>query len=433
MIVLPLFLNVAANSNPMTINPLERSYSLQVAEAALMSELDNLGYHYEFQLAGEFVHTCKCTITDKSSGNFLASGNGKGELIASRVGSLFEATEHLFSHYDFINSEKITYSDSLDFCRDNAMCDILPLAIFKDAKNARIPFLEYKAVNGLESCFYPLALSCPSYIDSLLENGNLKEKDSFNYVRLEHYSSNSGTAIGMNSEEAIIHGLLENIERSSLSKFLTKTFLLNEGEQLRIVNPLTLPLNISAVFSRIKKELGRKVFIFEMPNKFGIHAYCSWMEQYEFKIGIAGYGCSLSIEHAILRSLYELAQICLLSKHIHGFDWLKTLDKDTLSQLEGLPFHQDCAKFNLGSKCKELGYELINFEDLAKVRFSKNPITYLSQLTDIIYSNGEVPFASELNIIGNGINITHSFITGEDRFFNVRSGKSTFPISLANY
>lgn len=416
----------------MTTTPIERSYSLQVAEATLMNELDKLGYHYEFQYAGEYIYTCKCIISEKGSGNFLASGNGKGELIASRVGSLFEATEHLFSHYDFINQDKIVYSNSLSFCQDNSMCDTLPLAILKSAEDSKMPFLKYKGVNGDESCFYPLALSCPSYIDSLLGNSDLKKWDSFNYERLEHYSSNSGVAIGMNREESIIHGLLENIERSSFSKFLTNTFLLNERKYLRVINPQTLPQNVINVFDRIEKELNSKVLIFEMPNKFGVPAHCSWMEQDEFKIGIAGFGCSLSTEHSILRSLYELAQYFLLSKHIHGFDWLKTLDEDTLSQLEGLPFHQSCAKFNLGLKCEELGFELINYEELAKFKFSKNPKKYLGQLTDIIYSNGEVPFASELKIIGSNINITHTFITGEDRFFNVRNGKSAFPINLEN-
>jgi ribosomal protein S12 methylthiotransferase accessory factor len=433
VIVLPIFFNLAKISDVMITNPLERSYSLQVSETALKRELDNLGYNYEFKLAGDFVSTCKCILTDKENGTFLASGNGKGELISSRVGSLFEAAEHLFSHYDFISSDKITYLCSLDFCRDSIMCDALPLAILNDSKNEKIPFLEYKAVNGLKSCFYPLALSCPSYIDSLLVNDDLRKRDSFNYQRLEQYSSNSGTAIGMNGEEAIIHGLLESIERSSLSKFLTKTFLLNEEKPLRVINPITMPHNIIDVFSRIEKELGSKVFIFEMPNKFGIPAYCSWMEQHEFEIGIAGYGCSLSLEHAILRSLYEVAQYFLLSKHIFGIDWLKALDKKIPSQLVGLPLHQDCAKFNLGLKCRKFGSELIDYEDLAKLQFSKNPQTYLTQLTDIIYSNGEVPYASELKNFGNGINITHTFITGEDRFFNVMSGKSTFPTSLENY
>lgn len=416
----------------METSPIERSYSLLFAEAALIKELDNLGYHHEFQLAGEFVYTCRCIITDKKNGNILAAGNGKGELIASRVGSLFEATEHLFSHYNFINSNKITYSGISDFCQDNVLCDKLPLAILKNTDNVKIPFLKYKAVNGHNTCLYPLALSSPSYLDLLLVSDDLRQKDLFNYERFEHYSSNSGTAIGMNSEEAIIHGLLENIERSSMSKFLINVFLLNGENCLRVINPLTLPDNIIDVFNRVEKELDTKVFIFEMPNKFGVPAYCSWMEQSDFKVGIAGYGCSLSLDHAILRSLYEVAQYFLLGEHIYGHDWLKKLDEDILSALEGLPLHQDCAKFNLREKCKELGYELIGYETLEKLKFSQNPKEYLAQLTNIIYTSGEVPFASELNLVGSNINISHTFITGEDRFFTVRLGKAAFPISLEN-
>lgn len=410
----------------MTTNPIERSYSLEVAEKALIKELENLGYHYEFQIAGEFIYTAKCILTDKKSGNFLASGNGKGELTACRVGSLFEATEHLFSHYEFINSDKITYIGSLDYCRDNLMCDTLPLAIIKDAENTQIPFLEYKAINGQQTCFYPLALSCPGYINLQLENDDLRKKDSFNYKRLEQYSTNSGTAIGMNAEEAIIHGILESIERTSLSKFLTDTFLLNKENHLRVVNPLTLPDNTIDVVNRLEKELFSKVVIFEMPNKFGIPAYCSWMEQYEFKIGLAGYGCSLSAEHAILRCLYELAQYFLLSRHIFGLDWLRAKSEGIFSQLNGLPLHQDCAIFDMGLKCKTLGYELVNYADLSIIQFSKNPKEYLTQLTDMIYANGEVPYASELKVLGNGINITHTFLTGEDRFLMLKTASLHF-------
>jgi ribosomal protein S12 methylthiotransferase accessory factor len=415
----------------MVTNPIERSYSLQDAEAALKSELDRLGFDHGFELAGNLVFACKCTITERVSGKLLAVGNGKGEPLAARVGSLFEATEHLFSSYDYIDSNSVNYANTLDFCRNNSLCDKLPLSMLKDAKNATMPFLEYRAVNGPEVCCYPLALSCPSYIDTILENSDLRLHDSFDYRRLEHYSSNSGIAIGMNAEEAIVHGLLENIERTSLSSLLTNTFVLNKVKHLRVIDSTTLPTSIGSVFDRTEKELGGNVSIFEMPNKFGIPAYCSWMEQYEFRVGIAGHGCSLSLENAILRSLYELAQYFLLSKHIFGLHWLKALDTDTLSQLEGLLVHQDCARFDLGSKCEELGYELVNYKDLAGTPFSEHPKEYLSQLTDIIYGNGEVPYASEIKSIGNSIKITHAFVSGEDRFFTVRLGKSAFPACLS--
>jgi len=414
----------------MTSIPIERAYSLQDAEAALIKELEALGVDYTVEIAGEFVHTAKCTIVDKESGNLLASGNGKGELTESRIGSLFEATEHLLSRYEFIDHNSIFHINSLDFCRDNPMCDRLPLAILRSGKNAEIPFLQYKAVNGQQTCFYPLALSCPEYIDIQAENTEIRKEHCFDYGRLEQYSTNSGTAIGMNAEESIIHGLLEGVERTSLSKFLSDIFLKNKKNHLRVVNPRTLPQRINDVVNRLEKEISSRIRIFEMPNKFGIPAYCSWMEQYEFKIGIAGYGCSLSVEHAISRCLYEVAQYYLLSKHIFGFDWLRSNSEAVLLHLKGLPLHQDCAVFDMGLKCKSLGYELVDYDNLPTQHFAKNPKDYLVQLTDMIYANGEVPYASELKVLSNGINVTHTFITGEDRFFNVKNGKSTFPASL---
>jgi ribosomal protein S12 methylthiotransferase accessory factor len=414
----------------MTTNPLERSYSLEVAESTLMSELDKLGYQYKFKLAGNSVHACKCTIEDKITGDILASGNGKGDEITSRVGSLFEATEHLFSDYHSLDANAISFIDISDFCRDNSLCNTLPLATLKNVQSTAIPFLKHKAVHGQNESFYPLGLACPNYLDLLLEDDELKDNDSFNYARLEQYSSNSGTAIGMNAEEAIIHGLLEGIERTSLSKFLTNAFLLNKRGSLRVIDPVTLPPNLQDVFERTEKELGSRVLTFEMPNQFGIPAYCCWMEQHQFRSGIVGFGCSLSREHAILRSLYEVAQYFLLSKHVFGFEWLANSGESNFSQLTGLPFHQKCVEFDLGLKCKELGYEFIDYKDLAQLQFSSDPQDYLRDLTNIVYAKGEVPYATTLNVLGSGINISHTFITGEDRFFNVKNGKSTFPVSL---
>jgi ribosomal protein S12 methylthiotransferase accessory factor len=416
----------------MTGIPLERSFTLQDAEAALLDELEDLGISHNVEIAGEFIHVARCTLSDRKSGRFLASGNGKGELMASRIGSLFEATEHLLSTYHLIDPEKIFYLNSREFCRDNSMCDQLPLVLLRSGENADIPFLKHNAVNDRQTCFYPLALTCPEYIDIQLEKGSLRKSDSFDYRRLEQYSTNSGTAIGMNAEEAIIHGLLEGIERTSLSKFLTDTFLKNKKDHLRVVNTVTLPDSIIDVINRLEREISSRVFVFEMPNKFGVPAYVSWMEQYEFRIGIAGYGCSLSAEHAILRCLYELSQFYLLTKHIFGFDWLRSKSDAIQTQLKGLPLHQDCAVFDMGWKCNTLGCESADFDKLSRISFAHDTQGYLAQLSSVIYENGEVPYASELKVLGNGIHVTHTFITGEDRFFNVKNCKSTFPASFAD-
>lgn len=417
----------------MTGIPIERSYSLEDAEGALTNELDGMGLRYEIEMAGQLIYAARCTIYDKKSGDLLASGNGKGEIVASRVGSLFEATEHLLSKYRYLDPERIFYINNLDYCRDNALCGQLPLILLADGDSTEIPFLRHQAVGGRQICHYPLALLCPEYIDiQLLQNGDLRRKDSFNYRRLEQYSTNSGTAIGMNAEEALIHGLLEGIERTSLSTFLADTFLKNNN-RLRLLNPLSLPAHIGDVADRLERETSSRIFIFEMPNKFGVPAYVSWLEQYEFRIGIAGYGCSLSVDHAILRCLYELAQYYILSKHIFGFDWLRSKASAIRTELNGLPLHQDCAVFDMGWKCRTLGCETIDYENLPTVSFASDPKEYLAQLTALIRNAGEVPYASEIATLGNGINVTHTFITGEDRFFNVTNCKSTFPASFKDF
>ena len=147
--------------------PIERSYSLQFAETTLTDVLASLGYGHEFQMVGEEVVACRCILSDMRTGSPVASGNGKGELVTSRVGSLFEAAEHLLSNWSSLEPDNVIYLSSVDFCRGNKMCEALPLAILKDAQNSNLPFLRYNAVNGSKNCFYPLALSCPSYIDSL--------------------------------------------------------------------------------------------------------------------------------------------------------------------------------------------------------------------------------------------------------------------------
>jgi len=184
------------------------------------------------------------------------------------------------------------------------------------------------------------------------------------------------------------------------------------------------------VLGRVELELNGKVLIVEMPNKFGVPAYCSWLDQKEFAVGFAGFGCSLSAEHAILRSLYELSQYFLLGKDIYGMDWLKAFDTSILASLEGFPLHQECARFDLGRKLVDLGSELVDFHHINQINFHGETHRYLSDLTNIIYNSGEIPYASELYTIGDGIHVAHTFITGEDRFFTVRLGKVSFPVIL---
>lgn len=406
--------------------PFERDYTLEEAFKELEAQLIKHDIKYKLDIVGEQIKTVQCSLFDRH-GKFIAFGNGKGEIESAKIGSIFEATEHLFSDFNSIPTEKLTYQNSLIFYNSSNQSGKLPIELLNTPESSSIPLIPYYSVNGKETCLYPLALICPDYLECLKTNKNLSNKDKFDYSRIENYSTNSGTAIGMNKSETIIHSLLENIERYTLSEFISNTFLLRIENNLEIIDNFSLPNSIVNVLSRIQKEIKESITIFRMPNKYGVPTFCSWTSPSNFKLGIAGYGCSLSREHAMLRSLYELAQTFLLDKYIYGLQSREDYENIILTNLKHSKFHLDCAKFNLNKLQHEIGFKTIRFDEITKMDYAQTTAQYLNKLTDIIHSKGETPFACELNNFGENIKIINTFITNEDRFFNVLVGKNTFP------
>ena len=67
--------------------------------------------------------------------------------------------------------------------------------------------------NGEKSFAAPLVRVNPNYMDSCVPN------DYFPYADFDLLSVDSGTAIGGSLTEAIVHGVMEIIERNALSFF----------------------------------------------------------------------------------------------------------------------------------------------------------------------------------------------------------------------
>lgn len=410
--------------------PLERSVSLAEAEASIKKAVLRAGLSIQIDLVGRNVHAARCRLFDESSGTTIATGFGKGPIAASTVGSLFEAAEHLFSKHTYIDSNKIRYLEASEFCLGYPTLNTLPLALLRETPHSCLPFLSYEEIGGNKKHVLPLALSSPGYLDALHTDAELRNRDSFDYCRFEHYSSNSGIAIGMNSTEATIHGLLESMERDSTSRFMVQALILKQKSALRIVDRQTIPPPLGNLVKMVERELGGQIKIFQLPNRFGVPTFCSWVDQREFRLGVAGYGCSLCCDNAISRSLYELAQCHLIGKHFHGRQWLREQDNRVAEQLNGLPLHLRCAEFDLGKCCDEIGFELLNYADLESIDNSGSLNDYLDRLSGRIRSAGEGSFVAAITNIGDGIAINHIFTTHEDRFFNVRHGKPIFPHSL---
>lgn len=409
--------------------PLERSATLGEAEASIRRALLESGLSAQIDVAGNHVRAARCVLLD--SGTPVATGFGKGEPTACRVGSLFEAAEHLYGRHSHIGSDRIAYLEAQDFCHQTRFADGLPLALLHDSPEARLPFLRYREIGGTGQHFLPLALSSPGYLDAIEADPDLRGEDTFDYTRFEHYSSNSGVAIGVNRTEAAIHGLLESLERDALSRFMVQAFVLRDPESIRIIDRGSLPTKLATLAHNVEEEVGNPLEILELKNRANVPTFCAWLEQKSFRLGVAGYGCSLSVGHAVGRSLYELAQCHLIGTEFHGRAWLKACDTQVFSQLRTLPLHQACAEFDLRAQCNEIGFKLVSYADLQAPDYTTSAEGYLGHLVRSIRAAGQLPLVADLTTIGQDqISVSHSFTTNEDRFFNVRHGKPIFPQSL---
>ncbi len=88
-------------------------------------------------------------------------------------------------------------------------------------KDSEVPCRQYQCLKTGANIYYPLFLTFPSYLSQVDRSND--SLDSF--APLYRYSTNSGTAIGGNFEEAMIHAINEIVERDATSIFLLKNFL----------------------------------------------------------------------------------------------------------------------------------------------------------------------------------------------------------------
>ncbi|MCG7866248.1 MAG: YcaO-like family protein [Candidatus Thiodiazotropha taylori] len=404
--------------------PIERSIDLADAKKNIEHILQESGVIWNIETTGRFVVTAKCTLYDKS-GEYLDFGYGKGEFESAVVGALFEASEHYFSRYERADNSNVVHKESLLFLKESRLNNNLPISIIGESPNGSFPLREYTPIGKSGTILYPVALSTPTYLDGLDEGLINNPLDTFNYKHLERYCTNSGVAIGSNETEAIIHGLLESIERDTLSAFLVNVYLYKDPQELRIVIPTTLPLILHELYLDVMREVEGDVDIYFLKNDYEIPVFCSSLRNSEFEIEITGYGCSLSKSHALARSLYELVQCYHASTAFHP-ESVRLRDNNVLGSFKEHPFHEKCAKLKLFDQCNDIGSTAIDFDLVVDFAPPIETEEYLEFLVSIIDSKDRVAYSSNIYSDDRGSVVVHSFIEKQDHFFGVTEGCLVF-------
>ena len=120
-------------------------------------------------------------------------------------------------------------------------------------------------------------------------------------------------ATGASYDEALLHSVLEIIERDAYSYFLIDTFILNKP--VTLIHQDSLPPDIREIVTRIEKAFSDKLVIIKMPSRFDVPVYCVTFFRNKYDNQPRGAGASLSAHYALERAIYECVQSYTL---MHG-------------------------------------------------------------------------------------------------------------------
>ncbi|MEU9835688.1 YcaO-like family protein [Streptosporangium sp. NPDC048047] len=348
----------------------ERETGLTEALSVIEEMFAGFGLSAEFVSAGspEFpVH--RCTVRDRS-GRVVTASLGKGAGAQSRVSAMFEAWQHL--EHD---------RGQAALARDAGRVRVLPVEavvaqpelrgeemihrLARDHPGVAVACLraeplgeppgEPSRVSGLvagpgragaasspaggsspgrPAIWYPAFARSPSCRSHPVPGDDLCYES---YLR---YAYDSGTAAGTTETEAVLHGLLEVVERDALSHALLDWYL-DADTPIRVVDPDGLPGDLRRLHAEARTRLGAPPLVIDMTSDLGIPAYCALPSRAGPYPGVIGSGASLDPEYAVERALSEVVQ--------SSFNMSLGVDLTLARRLESLrrwPLLERCARLD---------------------------------------------------------------------------------------
>lgn len=204
--------------------------SLEVAQAVRVARthLEELGFSIELRRIGTDLLSTLCSVTPTEGSAVASSGKGVGE--QSLASALFESIEHVHTLRDQqrpADEARLLDLDGTDLPLRDGTPDFNFVAGDHPLWLSR---LEMKPLSAAEadSISFPRFLQQPSFVPT-----DPREEDALARFSLRRYGTNSGTAAGSTRAEALLHGLLEIIERDALGIELLRSCFAQKPVPLR--------------------------------------------------------------------------------------------------------------------------------------------------------------------------------------------------------
>ncbi|WP_207462616.1 YcaO-like family protein [Azospirillum sp. SYSU D00513] len=285
--------------NGIELPAFERSFTKAQAEVKIGCVSDAFLSHRNISLREESSYGKVCVVAYSDAGE-IVTGFGKG--LHARIGAFGECVEH-FHLWDTAtrHSSKAVYVDKGSIYQGD---------IFLRVGSALIP-------DGTQLLATPYSIrggSEAAYIPFCFANGDFaigeRKPEPFE-VFYNRYASSSGTAFGFSFDDALLHAVLEIIERDEISKlFLNILGTHADCKPYGMLEEHSFHPAVEMLFSELSNTPGRKVKTLFRQSEFGpFFSFTFYHEQHNGETKVVwGAGCSLYRDVAVYRSLAECQQ-----------------------------------------------------------------------------------------------------------------------------
>jgi len=285
----------------------ERAVSRESALSIANQWALDKGALIDFSEIGNRVKTTWCSIS--INGIVCSNGCGKGIADQSKASALFEAIEHYYSIFskdirvDDIRSIDLDGQDSI---LDGGSPPFRKLVPGDETPISRTKFTEIPA--GKSDILYPTFLLDPDYSPK-----DAIESKFLSDYSLKRYSTNSGFASGSTVDEAILHGLLEVIERDALGVAIIRSVIKSRPDPMVRFKIETLPASIKQLIAMIESDTSGIVTVWNIQTDIMVPSALARITVpiEGGEVSYFGSGASLSGGYAIERSVLEALQ------HLH--------------------------------------------------------------------------------------------------------------------
>jgi ribosomal protein S12 methylthiotransferase accessory factor len=291
----------------------ERESNLFVALDQALTHIEGMDLILQTTFDTTYPNVVSCEFLDIMDYNLISKGTGKGDSnIEALVGAIYECLEHFYHKSErYILNESYILSTASISSGNNDLPVYLLKQIFPDS-----PVLCSKYTDILEEkdIMYPTFINFHDYID------NPHKEDKVKYTSLQRYSSNNGSAIGCNRNEALIHAINEKIERDALSLFLIALYYLQLDFGIRLVERESLPTTLLKKIFDAEKIIGCEIHVVNITSDIGVPTYLAYPNSLEYTdYPVFGCGTSLFADYAFRRAVNELVQAVAVFKDTYHY------------------------------------------------------------------------------------------------------------------